>query len=412
MAINRKHEAWWIYGFYVLSGLGVLTKGPVGLLFPALVAAILFFSSPNRGDWRSFVPLRGILLFLAVTLPWYVLLAITAPPGLASNFLFGQLAHWWAGSSNVAASGGKPFTYYLPHIVVGLFPWSLLLPAAVVIGYRAAKEEGNAGTKSMLIWFLGGLILFSLGGKKAARYLLPIMAPFALIIGFYLDRIGKAISKRHGLVLNISSLLVLLFVLIVAGLVAAIYFNPDWVISDLFKGQKKGAASQLKAVIDILLHNPLPVLAVVAMMFLASIAAVVGSIKRELYLMVLGLAVVIWMLVWPFSLAIKPVLQQEMSPRSVAEEIRDMMPKDTKLYGGGGDYQHSMRWYLERNITMEPLEKLYNRVLHEPKSWVILMDKKPPKDSLFKSGRKNMRWQIEYYHVTLFPGAPQTIDKR
>ena len=412
MALNRSHESWWIYGFYALSGLGVLTKGPVGLLFPALVATILFFSSNSRGNWRSFVPLKGVLLFLAVTLPWYVLFALSAPPGLASNFIFGQLAHWWAGSSNVAASGGKPVTYYLPHIIVGLFPWSLLLPAAVVIGFRVSREEGSAGIKSMLIWFLGGLLLFSLGGKKAARYLLPIMAPFALIIGFYLDRVGEAVSKRHGVVLSISSMLVLLFVVVITLLVAAIYIDPDWVMNELFKGQKKGGASQLKSGIEILLHNPFPVIATVVVMLCASIVAVAGSLKRNQYLLVFGLAMVIWMLVWPFSLTIKPALQQEMSPRFVAEEIRDLLPPDTKLFGGGGDYQHSIRWYLERNITMEPVEKLYNRVLHEPASWVLLMDKKQPRERLLNSGRDAMRWQIEYYHVTLFPGLAQKTDKR
>jgi hypothetical protein len=147
-------------------------------------------------------------------------------------------------------------------------------------------------------------------------------------------------------------------------------------------------------------------------MFSASIAAVAGSVKRNLYLLVFGLAVVIWMLVWPFSLTIKPALHQEMSPRFVAEKIRGMLPQDAELYGGGGDYQHSMRWYLERNITLEPVKKLYNRVLHEPASWVLLMDKKPPQDELFKGGRENLRWKVEYYHITLFPGSAQTTDKR
>jgi 4-amino-4-deoxy-L-arabinose transferase-like glycosyltransferase len=412
MAINRSHETWWIYGFYILSGLGVLTKGPVGLLFPALVAIIIFFSSSNRGGWRNFVPLKGVGLFLAVALPWYLLMAATAPPDLSSNFLFGQLAHWWAGSSNVAASGGKPFTYYLPHILVGLFPWSLFLPAAIVVGFYSSRERGSIGIKPMLIWFLGGLLLFSFGGKKAARYLLPIMAPFALIMGFYLDRIGEAISKRHGVVLNISSVLVLLFVVAVTALVAVIYIDPDWVINDLFKSQKKGGASQLKAGINMLLQNPLPVLIVMFLMLLASIVAVMGSVKKNLYLLVFGLAGVIWILVWPFSLTIKPALQQEMSPRLVAEKINKILPQDAKVYSGGGDYQHSMHWYLGRNLTVEPVQRLYNRILHEPSSWVLLMDKEPPQDSLLSGGRDNLRWKIEYYHVTLFPGSAYKNDKR
>lgn len=412
MALNIKHESWWIYGFYATSAMGVLTKGPVGVLFPLVVAIILLMNSSERNSWRRYVPIKGVLLFFVLALPWYIMLVITAPPGLANNFIFGQLAHWWAGSSNVAASGGKPFTYYLPHIIVGLFPWSLFLPAAVVIGIRSARKEGNAGIKSMLIWFVGGFILFSLGGKKAARYLLPIMPPFALIMGFYLDKVGQTISKRHGLALNIASMFVMLFVVAITALITAIYIDADWVINDLFKGHKNGGSSQIKAVIDMLLQNQIPVMAVVALMFAASITAMAGSVRRNINMFALGLAAVIWMLVWPFSLAIKPALQHELSPRLAAEKIKDMLPEGTEIYGGGGDYQHSMRWYLERNIALESVEKLYNRVLHEPESWVLLMDKNPPKDELLASGRDNLRWKIEYYHVTLFPGLSQNTNKR
>jgi hypothetical protein len=161
-----------------------------------------------------------------------------------------------------------------------------------------------------------------------------------------------------------------------------------------------------------LLQNPLPVLIVMFLMLLASIVAVMGSVKKNLYLLVFGLAGVIWILVWPFSLTIKPALQQEMSPRLVAEKINKILPQDAKVYSGGGDYQHSMHWYLGRNLTVEPVQRLYNRILYEPSSWVLLMDKEPPQDSLLSGGRDNLRWKIEYYHVTLFPGSAYKNDKR
>jgi len=412
MAINSEPGSRWVYGFYILSGLGVLTKGPIGVLFPVLVAMLLTLGNPNARSWRELRPINGVLIFLMVVLPWYLLLYLTAPGNLAFNFLFGQLAHWWAGSSNVAASGGKPFHYYLPHVLVGFFPWSLFLPAALVIGVRAVRREGDAAIKSMLVWFLGGLILFSLGGKKAARYLLPIMAPFALIMGFYFDRIRAGVSRRHGLVLKISSILVVLFTSVLVLLLAGVLTESEWVVKGLFKGQQKGGASTLSAVIGMLQSHPLAAASGLGLMLIASVLALVGNFRRHTNLMILGLAAVIWSLVWPYALTIKPALQQQMSPRAAADKIAGMLPPDAVLYGGGKAYQHSMRWYLERNIELEGPDQLYNRVLQEPDSWVLLMEKKPLQEKLQTSDREKLQWQIEYYHVTLFPGLRQKSAER
>jgi len=413
MAINREPGSKWIYGFYLLSGMGVLTKGPIGILFPVLAAILLMWNNPAARKWRELQVPQGLLLFMAVVLPWYLLLYMTAPGNLGFNFLFGQLAHWWAGSSNVAASGGKPFLYYMPHVLIGFFPWSLFLPAALVVGVRAARrQENGVAIKSMLFWFLGGLLLFSLGGKKAARYLLPIMAPFALIMGFYLDRIGGRISRRHDLVLKLSVALVLLLVMVLTMLFAGILTESQWVVNALSKGQEKGGASALSAVLEMLRDNPLPAAATASLMLLSAVLAMAGGIRRNSNMMIFGLAAVIWTLVWPYALTIKPTLQQQMSPRTTAAKIASMLPQDTAIYGGGRDYQHSMRWYLDRNIQLEPQEQLYNRVLQVPESWVLLMEKKPLRDNMRSSGRDYLEWQIEYYHVTLFPGSGRKTDNQ
>jgi 4-amino-4-deoxy-L-arabinose transferase-like glycosyltransferase len=412
MALSRGPETKWLYGFYALSGMAVLTKGPVGVLFPLAIAVSMWMSNPGVKNWRQFVPLKGVLLFFAVALPWYILMAVTAPPELASNFLFGQLAQWWVGSSDVAEKGGQPLTYYLPHILIGLFPWSLFLPMAIVVGIRAARQENGAGIKSMLIWFLGGFILFSLGGKKASRYLLPLIPPFALMMGFYWDKVAEALSKRHGWALQISSSMVLLLAMVLALLLVGIYTDNDWVMQWLFKGRSRGGGSSLSAALDLLLAHPLPVVATISAVIVSSLLAVVSSIKRNVYMLVFSLAAVIWSLVWPYDLAVRPTLKQQFSPRPMAKTIASILPQDGIVYAGGRAYQHSMRWYLQRNLKIETELRLYDRVLKEPSSWVLLMENDPLQDKLLASGRKRLQWQIDYYYVSLFPGTPQkSVDR-
>ncbi len=406
MALRQEQQRLWLYGFYAFSALGVLSKGPVGVMFPLVIATILLLSHSGIKSWRRFVPVKGLLIFFALALPWYILLAITAPDDLAANFLFGQLAQWWSGSSDPSVQSDTRPLYYLPHILIGLFPWSLFLPAAIVVGVHAARQGDSADIKSMLFWFLGGFILFSLGGKKAARYLLPIMAPFALVMGFYWDKIAEDFSKRQGLALKISSLLVLLLVVVLVTLVAGVYADNDWVMQLLFKGRNRGGASMLSAILDLLLEHPLAVAVTMGAVVITAILAVIGSVKHNVYLLLFGLAGVIWSLVWPYVLAARPVLKQQLSPRIAAEEIAAILPQGKVVYGGGSGYEHAMRWYLKRDLKIEPREQLYDKVLREPSSWVLLMENAPLKQKLLSTGREYMRWDVDYYHVLLFPGTP------
>ncbi len=412
MALKQGQQRMWLYGFYAFSALGVLSKGPVGVLFPLVIATIMLLSHSGIKNWRSFVPVKGLLIFFALALPWYILLAITAPDDLAANFLFGQLAQWWSGSSDPSVHSDTRPLYYFPHLLIGLFPWSLFLPAAIVVGIGAARQDGSSDIRSMLFWFLGGFILFSLGGKKAARYLLPIMAPFALVMGFYWDKIAGVVSRRQGVALNISSLLVLLLVAALALIVAGVYTDNDWVMQLLFKGRNRGGTSALSAILDLLLEHRLAVAATITAAVFAAILAVIGSVKRNIFLLTFGLAGVIWSLVLPYVLAARPVLKQQLSPRAAAETIASILPQDAIIYGGGSGYEHAMRWYLKRNIHLESGNQLYNRVLHQPSSWVLLMENKPLHHELLATDRKRLQWKVDYYYVSLFPGAQQeTIDR-
>ncbi len=406
-ALSDERQRRWIYGFYLCSGLAVVAKGPVGFLVPFAVALFHLFVSGRRTLIRELITARGLLLFFAVAVPWYVAMAVTAPPELVNNFLFGQLSHWWGGSSKMADSGGKSFFYYLPHLLVGAFPWSLFLPGIVVYGLREARRNGNAGLKSVLFWFLGGFVLFSLGGKKATRYLLPLMPAFALLAGFYWDRIAQGIGRGHRRVLIVAASLVLLGTVLVLALMSAVAMDFEPALNLLLRGRNPGGAQQVREGWDLLQGFAVIGLVVSLLSVAAALLGVYGSGKGRSAWIVAGSAAIAWTLVWPFSLGVKPQLDAAKSPRAAAETILQLLPEGAELYGGRGDktYEHVMRWYLNRNITRESREQLYLRIRNERDSWVLLMDKNPPPEELFP-GRAGIRsWQVDYYHITLVPGG-------
>src|SRR5262245_9075691 len=73
-AVHRRSAPWGYVGWSCV-GLGVLTKGPVGLLpVPIWLAYVTL-----RRDWSLFMRIRpvvGMILALAIALPWYLVMAV------------------------------------------------------------------------------------------------------------------------------------------------------------------------------------------------------------------------------------------------------------------------------------------------------------------------------------------------
>ena len=74
---QRTTQARCYLAFYILSALAVLTKGPVGVVLPGLIIScfLLYVGRAKEviGEMRL---VRGALIFLALSLPWYILVTL------------------------------------------------------------------------------------------------------------------------------------------------------------------------------------------------------------------------------------------------------------------------------------------------------------------------------------------------
>ena len=64
---------------YLALGLAVLTKGPVGVVLPALIFLVWFAAEKQWGSIRQLWHSGGALLLAAVVLPWYILVGWRNP---------------------------------------------------------------------------------------------------------------------------------------------------------------------------------------------------------------------------------------------------------------------------------------------------------------------------------------------
>src|SRR5262249_52008975 len=136
--LGRRPSAGAAAGFWVLLSLAVLTKGPIGpVLLIASAAMAWWWGWPvpprERLHWPS-----GLVGFLALTAPLFVAVSITSR-GEFLRFAVGkQIVDRVA--TDMEAHGG--FLGYYPVVAtLVFFPWSALVPAAILDGWRRRKSN-------------------------------------------------------------------------------------------------------------------------------------------------------------------------------------------------------------------------------------------------------------------------------
>ncbi len=164
---------------YAALGFAVLAKGPVGLALPVMIIGLfllckkqLRFISEMQIGW-------GLLIFIAVASPWYILVGLRNPDYTEYFFLKQNIGSFLSQQSRHP----KPFYYYIPVLMGGLFPWSLFFPLAF---FRALRDRGAShgdGVIFALIWFGVVFIFFSMASSKLGTYILPLFPAASLLVG-------------------------------------------------------------------------------------------------------------------------------------------------------------------------------------------------------------------------------------
>ncbi|MBI3353298.1 MAG: glycosyltransferase family 39 protein [Nitrospirae bacterium] len=172
---------------YSAMGLAVLTKGPIGLVIPAMtIIPYLLLTKKFRDTLRDARPFFGVIIFLAIALPWYILEIRANGWEYINAFFFKHNINRFT-SVNSGHSGS--ILFYIPVILTGFFPWSPFLPYAV---YKTAPRGlAEMDTKARLalfsiIWFLTVLIFFSLSQTKLPNYIASLFPPMALVVAMLL----------------------------------------------------------------------------------------------------------------------------------------------------------------------------------------------------------------------------------
>ena len=175
---------WWLLSAGA-CGLGLLTKGPVALVL--VVAPVLLVQALDQRLARPRFKMWLVYLFVAIGLacPWFLALGFY-DPAFAGDFFW---THNVVRYVNPLDHEEPPW-FFLPSLLVGMLPWSMLLVPLVKLLARRSPEAGQGRPAALGVYLLASLwclIFFSLGGCKRAGYVLPAMPPLALALGCCVD---------------------------------------------------------------------------------------------------------------------------------------------------------------------------------------------------------------------------------
>ena len=230
------------YTMWAALALATLTKGLIAPVFFVGAAVPYLILTGQWRRWRALKPMTGPLLFLLIAAPWHILCGLANPdqghpignhPTIGN--VHGFFYFYFVNEHYLRFFGARyphdynklPFAaYWLLHLV-WLFPWSLFLPALVVVAWRtrrswlqylrpdagqtvdfyldnAAREDVGSYVLKLkfrvrTIWLLSlfsafSLIFFSISTNQE-YYTFPVWPPIFILIAGVLS----GIEEKRGL---------------------------------------------------------------------------------------------------------------------------------------------------------------------------------------------------------------------
>jgi len=171
----------WMLLAWAAMALAVLSKGLMGVILPG--AALFLYSVLNRDlrIWLRMHWVSGILMFLLVAAPWFVLVMRANPEFFQFFFIHEHFERF----TTKVHGRYQPWHYFVPVLLFGMLPWTLLMFDALLRTWRGSSAEARtfSAERFLLVWAVFIYFFFTISSSKLPSYLLPMFPALALLMG-------------------------------------------------------------------------------------------------------------------------------------------------------------------------------------------------------------------------------------
>lgn len=187
----REDRSCWGYVFFIGLSIGLMAKGPITLVLTGISLGLwTLITGEWLRIWKRLPWLKGTLLMLCISVPWF-LVAEQKTPGFLEYFFIGE--HWkrftesgWEGDlygNGHAHVRGMIWVYWL----AAAFPWSLIFMKIAMTALIKKEStdllQTNDGWRLYcLLWMIAPLVFFTFSANIIWTYVLPGLPGFALLL--------------------------------------------------------------------------------------------------------------------------------------------------------------------------------------------------------------------------------------
>jgi 4-amino-4-deoxy-L-arabinose transferase-like glycosyltransferase len=357
---SRAQMRHWMWACWAFMALALLSKGLIGPAFPGMTLVIYTLITRDWGLWKRLHIVTGLLIFLAIGLPWHVLVQLHNPEFFDYYFIYQQFTRFL--TPELARPG--PWWYFFPIALLGVLPWVGGLftglahawkqprgvsaqPVAVRVGAFAAMPARPAFKPgwALLIWTVFIFAFFSASHSKLPSYILPIFPALALMIG---DQFAH--SRRGALGWQFALYGVI-------SLAAAVGFTQLWRVGNAITPgalyQQYGWWLEITAACGIV----------------GSALAWRWESRGQRSAAVLAMAISMFL---GFTVAAQgfQILGRTASTKGVVAAIRPWLHAGQPFYAVG-TYDQTLPFYLRRTVTVVQYQgELHFGITQQPQLWV------------------------------------------
>ena len=228
LLVINGHKSYWRYLFFVGTGIGILTKGPLALVIVGGILTFWVLLDFKRRiiTFKLFPWVKGLLLMCAIFVPWYIAQEIKNP-GFLYYFIVGEnlgrfLDTGWHGDK-YGYVHKEPKGMIWVFWLVATMPWGIIASTFIVKNLRAIKQykivnfTKDTNISFYFVWSIFIMIFFMLAGNVLWYYTLPSIGGFAILLALFFGKDnGKNLSIHNKLLRNSSLFIPILSIIVLS----------------------------------------------------------------------------------------------------------------------------------------------------------------------------------------------------
>ncbi|HEX7272816.1 MAG TPA: glycosyltransferase family 39 protein [Casimicrobiaceae bacterium] len=184
----------WMWIAWAALALATLSKGLIGIVLPAGALVLYTLIQRDWSLWRRLHLGSGLLIFLALAAPWFVLVSRRNPEFFGFFFIHEHFTRFLTAEHRREG----PWWYFVPILVVGILPWLTVLAwtARRIWIDACPAPNGFSWQRFALVWSAFIFLFFSASESKLPSYILPVFPALSLLAGWQLLQLPDSLLLR------------------------------------------------------------------------------------------------------------------------------------------------------------------------------------------------------------------------